>query len=71
MSVTNAYEGEGELVGREDVLGRSAWAAISIMRAALLDVLEELKRLAAKVGARVKRRANMVAVFEGACCCSR
>lgn len=54
----------------KDVLGRSACAAISIMRAALLEELEELKRTAAgvtrlaakaaEIGARVAMRANMI-----------
>lgn len=57
---------------KDNVLGRSAWAAISIMRAALLEELEELKRtagvtrLAAKaavIGARVAMRANMVGLI--------
>jgi hypothetical protein len=54
-------------VSAENILGRSAWAAIWKTRAALLEELEELKRTArvAVMGARVKRRANMVMVVCG------
>lgn len=53
--------------GEENVLGRSACAAISSTRAARLVLLDELKRTApvrAVMGRRVKTRANMF-VFEG------
>jgi hypothetical protein len=49
-----------------NVLGRSAWAAISMTRAARLEELDELKRTervdARVMGARRKRRANILVV---------